>query len=62
MTIFFSWYAAFNPSLLGEGNPVLNYLEQNPFDASKLSNEQLAAEGYRLLKKNCPELFICPIG
>jgi len=57
MTIFFSWYAGFNPAILGEGNPLLDYLKENPFDANKFSHEELVAEGYRLLKKNCPELF-----
>jgi hypothetical protein len=57
MTMFFGWYAAYNPSILGEGNALLDYMQQNPFDASNFTDEELAAEGYRLLRMNCPELF-----
>jgi hypothetical protein len=57
MTVFFTWYSACNPAILGEGNPILDQLKQEPFDREQFSNEELASQGYALLMKNCPELF-----
>jgi hypothetical protein len=57
MTLFFGWYAAFNPAVLGEGHPLLDFMRSNPFDASQFTHDELALKGYEILIKQCPELF-----
>lgn len=57
MNVFFSWYAVFNPNILGEGNPLLALLEAHPISQTFCSPADLASLGYSNLQKNCPELF-----
>ena len=60
MNVFFSWFLILHPNLIGEGNPLKQYIVDNPNCErlnERFSQAELAAIGYENLESACPELF-----
>lgn len=62
MNVFFVWYAIQHPRVLGEGNPLLTIIKENPDCrdlATKYTIEEMAEIGCTNLMSACPDLFYC---
>ena len=59
MSVFFTLYGVLHPELLAEGNPLLVALGMTQ-GLRALSQKDITAIGYSVLKSTCPGLFEKP--
>ena len=59
MKVFLALYAALNPNLLTDGNPLQEAVAAVP-EFKTLSRQEIAASGYAVLRSTCPRLFEQP--